>query len=407
VKKGTGTAGTLLLALLCLAQASRAGEPVREQGAVATLPPVGAHWVWVPDLVFAHSLLFDGDSGEVLATIDGGTTISPKPPLFSPERGEFYSVEIDYARGKRGKRTDFVTIHDARTLDVTGEIVLPTRTSESAASLGYAELLDGGPFLATFNQFPVTSVSITNLRARTFVGEIPVTGCAGVYPTGERSFATLCGDGTMLSVTLDADGRRLATESTIRFFDVVDDAVMMSGGRVGRRWVFASFGGIAHEIDFAASPPAVTSWSMVDESERALGWRPGGRQLLALHGASQRLYVLFHRGEAGSHKDPGPEVWVFDLASRTRVDRIAMPNFAAAFIGDMLEVEEDGFGAWLLRAVLPDAGADTIAVTQDEAPLLFARSSEIGSVAVLDARTGEHLRSLTEVGLAGMRLAVP
>lgn len=398
------------LALLCglLILASHgAARSAAEQGSVAVLPPVGPHWVWVADLVLAHSLLFDGDSGEMLAAIDAGTTISPKPPLFSAARGEFYSVEIGYARGKRGARTDYVTIYDAVTLDVTGEIVLPTRTGESAASLGYAELLDGGRFLATFNQFPSTSVSISDLEARAFVGEIPITGCAGIYPTGERSFATLCGDGTLLSVTLDAGGRMLSQASSDRFFDVVEDAVMMSGGRVGSRWLFTSFGGTAYEADFSVSPPAVRSWPLVGEEERAEGWRPGGRQLLALHAPSQQLYVAFHQGEAGSHKDPGPEVWVFDVASRTRVARIAMPNFTAAFLGDLLRLEEGGFGRRLLTAILPDEGADTIAVTQDAVPLLFARNTELGSVAVIDARSGEHLRDLREVGLSGMRLAVP
>ena len=73
----------------------------------------------------------------------------------------------------------------------------------------------------------------------------------------------------------------------------------------------------------------------------------------------------------------------------------------------MLQLDEDGTGRWLLDRILPDEGADTIEVTQDAAPLLFVRNSEIGSVAVLDARTGETLRFLSEVGLAGMRLAVP
>jgi len=70
----------------------------------ATLPPIGSHFVWVVDSVFQHSQLFDGDSGRMFATIDGGTTISPKPPLYAASRGEFYSVEIDYDRGRRGRR---------------------------------------------------------------------------------------------------------------------------------------------------------------------------------------------------------------------------------------------------------------------------------------------------------------
>ena len=397
-----------VLAFVSLAIAPLAsGVEPDPRGAIATLPPVGQHWVWVADRIFSHNLLFDGDTGEVLGSISGGSTIAPKPPLYSAERSEFYSVEIDYARGQRGARTDYVTIYDAVTLGVKGEVVLPTRTSESAASLAYSELLDGGRFLATFNQFPETSVSITDLDARRFVGEIGVAGCAGIYPTGTLSFATLCGNGTMMSVQLDEEGGMLSTSMSTPFFDVLEDAVMMRGGRIGQRWIFSSFLGMAHEVDFSHTPPRVSSWSLVDEGERADGWRPGGRQLLAVHEGSKRLYVIFHQGGPGTHKDPGPEVWVFDLAERKRVNRIQMPNFTAAFVGGSMGMGSGGFTGWLLKSLLDDRGADTIAVSRDDKPLLFARSSDLGAVAVLDARTGVHLRDFSEVGLAGARLEVP
>ena len=52
--------------------AGAAPADVAEHATVATLPEVGAHWVWVPDRLLEHSLLFDGDSGEVLGMIDSG-----------------------------------------------------------------------------------------------------------------------------------------------------------------------------------------------------------------------------------------------------------------------------------------------------------------------------------------------
>ena len=114
-----------------------------------------------------------------------------------------------------------------------------------------------------------------------------------------------------------------------------------------------------------------------------------------------------HQGERGSHKAPGPEVWVFDLAKRQRVARYALPNFMAAYVAPQLGVERG-------RDVPPDApaaGSRATAptrslVTQDAAPLLFVRNAEIGVVAVLDARSGEHLRNLDEAGIAGPTLGV-
>lgn len=382
-----------------------AQEPL-ERGSVATLDEVGAHQVWIVDVLFAHSGLFDGDSGEMLAQIDSGTTLSPKPPLYSPTRGEFYAVEIDYARGRRGLRTDYVTIYDAHTVDVIGEVVLPTRTSESATSVAHVALLDDAHFLATFNQFPNTGVSITDLAARRFVGEVSTAGCAGIYPAGPRRFGMLCGNGVILDVELSKTGQLAGTGSSAVFFDVVEDAVMMSGARHGSRWLFPSFAGRIHEVDFAASPPTIESWSLLSDADREEGWRPGGKQPLALHRGTRRMYAIMHQGGAGTHKDPGPEIWVYDLAARERIARYEAPNFMAAFLGKQMGVE-GGFTGWLLRSVLPGGGAHSIAVTQDDAPLLFARNQDLGVVAVLDGRSGEHLRDLHEVGLTGNRMVVP
>ncbi|MEZ4217382.1 MAG: amine dehydrogenase large subunit [Myxococcota bacterium] len=369
-------------------------------------PALGAHHVWVTDTLFGHAQVFDGDTGEAVATIDTGMTLSPKPPHHARSRSELYSVEIAYARFRRGERTDYVTIHDDRTYEVKGEVVLPTRTSESATSLGYSALLDDERFLATFNQLPVASVSITDMEARAFVGAIPIAGCAGIYPLGARRFASLCADGTLLEVALDDAGRVQRRASTPRFFDAVEDPVMMAGGRAGARWVFVTFAGVVHEVDFAGDAPALASWSLLDDADRAQGWRPGGKQNVALHAASGRLYAIVHRGGTGSHKEAGPEVWAFDLASHARVARIAMPNFAAAFLATTLQVERGGVVGWLLDALLPGGGAHSIAVTQDDAPLLFARNEQLGAVAVLDARTGDFVRWIDEVGITGNRLEV-
>ena len=288
-----------------------------------------------------------------------------------------------------------------------GDIVFPTRAGESAASLAYSAMLDGERFLAVFNQFPVTSVSIIDLESRAFVGEIPGAGCAGIYPTGPRSYAMLCGSGTMHHFLLDEDGRLDHDVASERFFDPIDDPVMLAGGRIGQKWFFPSFEGYVHEVDFAQDQPVAAVWPMLSDAERDAGWRPGGRQLAAVNPTLGRFYVLFHQGGPGSHKAPGPELWVFDTSRRERVARFAMPNFTASFLADMTGMGTEGFAPWLLGALLPDDGADTVTVSRDAEPLVFVRHSERGAVAVIDGLTGEHVRNLTEVGLGGTRLEVP
>jgi len=394
------------IACLALAVSASAAEPL-ETGAIATLPTELGRQVWVPDRLFAHSLLVDGDSGEVLGTVDSGATITPKAPLYAPGRREFYSAEISYSRFRRGERTDYVTIYDSESLAVAGEVVLPTRTAESNTSVAHFALLDGERFLGVFNQFPNTSVSVVDLESRTFSGEIIVTGCAGVYPVGPQRFAMLCGDGTVVVVLLDGAGHKSGLVRGEPFFDPVADPAFMQAARLGDRWVFVTFEGKVHEVDFSQGVPvAAEPWSLFGEGE-AGGWRVGGLQHIAAHAGTNRLYTVMHEGGPGSHKAAGPEVWVYDLETHERVDTFDMPNLTAAFLLATLRVETDGALAWLLERVLPNDGVHSIAVTRGDAPLLFARNAERGAMAVLDARTGEHLRNVAELGLAGPTLEVP
>jgi methylamine dehydrogenase heavy chain len=395
------------LGILLLGRGAAVAEPM-EQGAVATLPALSGHEVWVTDRLLAHSLLLDGDKGEVLAMVDAGATITPKPPLHSPERGEFYSVEIAYERFRRGERIDYVTIYDSKTLEVKGEVVLPTRTAESNTSFAHAALLDGGRFLGVFNQFPNTSVSVVDLESRSFAGEVIVTGCAGVYPVGPARFAMLCGDGSMVVVVLDGAGKKGALVRGEPFFDPVADPAFMQGVRIGSRWIFVTFAGQVHEVDFSQGAPVMAEpWSLFGDASVLEGWRIGGLQHVGVHEGTNRLFMVAHEGEAGSHKAPGREVWVYDLATKQRVSTFPMPNLAAAFLAATMDLDEDGLASWILERIVPNQGVHSIALTRDDAPLLFVRNAELGAVAVLDAVTGEHLRNITELGLAGPSLEVP
>jgi methylamine dehydrogenase heavy chain len=376
--------------------------------APAQVEPGGPHRVWVPDRIWHHSALFDGDTAQVVGMIDSPyVTVTPKLPMHAHRRGEIYSVDLAYSHGTRGERVDFITIYDDRTFGVTGEIALPTHTGDSNSSIAYAALLDGERFLVSFNQFPLASVSISDVEQRRFVGELSITGCAGVFPTGERSFATLCGDGTALAVDLDADGRGRLAGHTERFFDPVEDPVTMAGVRWGSRWTFVSFEGNAHVVEFATRPPQVApAWSLFSDAERSEQWRVGGIQHLALHAATGHLYSLVHHGGRGSHKAPGEEIWVYDIAQHQRVGRFTLPNFMAAFASPQFGVTSGGWFHRALQRWIPSDGAHTLVVTQDDAPLLFVRNAEVGVVAVLDANSGEHLRNLEDAGIAGPTLGV-
>jgi methylamine dehydrogenase heavy chain len=397
-----------LTALLPVA-ATHAEIEADETGQVFALPDmIGPHWVWVPDRILRHSILFDGDSGGVLGMLDTTWTLAGRLPHLARSRHEFYVLDPVYSRGHRGERRDFVTIYDARDLKVVGEIEIPPKTGEVGHGVGLTALTDDGRFLLAYNQDPSNSVSVVDLEARRFVAEIVTAGCALVYPTGPRGFGTLCDDGTALHVQLDDGGQAARLERTEPFFDPVTDPLTEKGARNGDHWLFASFEGHLHDVDFSESQPKLAArWPLFTEEERAAAWRIGGIQHLAVHEPTGRLYSVVHEGGPGTHKDPGSQIWVYDLKTRERVQVIEPETLLPAFIRPHLDIARDGWLYWALSIVLPNLGVHSVVVTQDDEPLLFVRNNDVGAVGVLDALSGEHLRELEETGISGAILGVP
>jgi methylamine dehydrogenase heavy chain len=407
----------VLLPAFCAAQEAEKPSPVAgaeleadPHGVIEVLPAAaGAHWVWISDRLLRHSLLFDGDTGRMLGGVDVTAMLSGRGPVFSRSREELYVVEEVYSRGHRGERRDFVTIYDAKTLAVTGEIEIPPKVAQVSHGMGLVALLDEDRFLLAFNQTPGSSVSVIDLENRTMVGEIDVAGCALVYPTGPASFGSLCGDGRALKVRLKEDGTLGSMSHSETIFDVVKDPLSEKGVRYGDRWLFTSFAGWLHEIDFSADAPALKErWSLFSDDERAGAWRVGGIQHLAVHEASRSLYSIVHSGGGrGTHKDPGGEIWVYDMRGQERLARFDVPNLLVPFLRPFVGTEPGGLMEAALGAVLPHMGIHSLVVTQDASPVLFLRHGEIGAVAVVDAFSGAHLRDIEETGLAGGSLMVP
>lgn len=344
----------------------------------------------------------------MLATIDTNENLGGRAPLTSKERAEFYMVDTVYDRGHYGNRRDYLTIYDTSTLKIKGEVALPVRVAEASHGVGLVALLDGARFLAVFSTDPSSSVTLIDLNSRSVSGQIETAGCTGVYPTGMVSFVMLCGSGTVTSVAFDARGSVGRLVSSDKFFDAVDDPLTEKGVRDGSRWLFASFDGWLHEVETAGDRPSLAQrWSLFSEAERRAGWRIGGVQHLALHNTTKRLYSLVHEGGPGSHKDAGSEIRVYDIRNHKQIETFAVPGLLAPFLRPFIELGAETTAYSILRWLLPSMGAHSLAVTQDEDPLLFVRHSELGAIGVLDALSGEHLRDLEEAGISGGALVVP
>jgi methylamine dehydrogenase heavy chain len=411
VKRGVPRRLAALLLLPILSGAPAHAEPETDPvGKVLSLPPQpGPHWIWVSDLVLQRTALFDADTGGMLGMLSAGVGIVA--PAFSPDHREIYLPETYYSRGTRGERSDLVTVYDAASLLPAAEIALPPKRADYATGVASNALSDDGRFLAVFNLTPGTSLSIVDVKSRSVTADISTPGCSLVYGAGPRRFLMLCGDGAALSVSVDDAGRELAKERTTSFFDPNADPVMEKAARAGSQWLFVSFAGIVHPVDFSGVAPSFGEpWPLAGEGD-AHDWRVGGTQPLAAHAASGRLYALMHRGGPDTHKEPGKEVWVFDLKTHRRLQRIELENPLAGALQGPLGLTDATLGGritlWLLRALLPNPGADRILVTQDEAPVLLSATTFPSTLAVHDARSGAFLRDVTEVGVAGGLIAAP
>jgi methylamine dehydrogenase heavy chain len=323
------------------------------------------------------AFLVDGDRGKMLGMLSTGYSFTSV--VVPRSGGVIYSPEAYFSRGTRGTRTDVVTIYDAVHLAPVVEIEIPPKRASLMPMLGAQALTDDDRFLLIYNFTPAQSVTVVDTQARKFAGEIETAGCALIYPTGPRSFFSICGDGALLVTTLTDAGAVARSERTAELIDVLKDPITEKGVRRGDTWLFASFEGVLHPLRAtAAGVEAQPTWPLFTSQELAQHWRTGGLQHLALHGASGRLFAIMHQGGPETHKDLGAEIWVYDLATHRRVKTFALRNKAGS-----------------------------IQVSQDSQPLLFACSLESNRLDIYDATSGKYLRSVEPLGLTPTVLVTP
>jgi methylamine dehydrogenase heavy chain len=288
--------------------------------------------------------------------------------LLSSTRPEIYVADTVWSRGTRGTRTDYITVYDTKTLSPTAEIVLPTKRGLITAMQGMFAFTDQERLGLVFNFTPASSVTVVDLVKRKVLGEVEIPGCSLIYPTGQRGFATLCASGTLLSLTLSADGKVVA-RSESKPFNVIDtDPLFTWSATLGGVRYFPTMQGHVQPIDTSGESASVLpQWPLVSPEDEAGHWRPSGWQPVAGDG-DKSLYVLMQPdAREGSYKEPGSEVWVFDVVSKTRTKR--------------------------LRLVRPGS---SIALTHSPQPLLLVQSGE--RLDVYDSTGGSLIRSLNATG---------
>jgi methylamine dehydrogenase heavy chain len=350
----------LVLGTALASGVARADLPL-EQVSIAPLAAADAHRLYLSDMVISHFIdgklmIIDGQSMKLMGQVALGMT---GHATLSPDRSEILVSTAYVAKLNRGERIGELDIYDAATLKLKAEISVPNKHAQSMPYRGSVRSSADGRFVFLQNATPAQSITVVDRKAEKFVTEIPTPGCWMIYPalTVPNRFATLCGDGTMLTVTLDDNGMPLQRKKSRKFFDADTDALFVAADQDGDTYSFVSFKGRLQQVNVAGEEAVPAEpWSLLTAADAKGGWRPGGYQPMSLQLASGRLYVGMHpKGKEGSHKEPAKEIWVFDLASKQRVAR------------------------------LPGEKATVITTSRGPMPRLYALTTETGVITSYDA----------------------
>ena len=122
--------------------------------------------------------IFDADTGEML----GKVLVSDYTSAVSLDRArnQIHVPATYYSRGTYGERTDLLVINDVETLSPIAEVAVPKKL----AAVFHRAVINpvGDRFVGLYNMTPAMSVSIVDVEAQKFVGEISTAGCGFVYP---------------------------------------------------------------------------------------------------------------------------------------------------------------------------------------------------------------------------------
>jgi len=351
-----------------------------ESHVTATLSPTNPRRLFVLDVAFpaaeaARTYVLDGNTGQ----IEGMFNQAYWPNFaVSPDGSELYAVDSYWEKHTRGKRSDYIVVRDARTLQVSEDIPLPAGRLLIVSKKYDFDVTPDGHYGLTYNLAPQTAVTVTDLKARKSVGTIAIPGCGLIFAQGPNRFSSLCADGAVATVTFDQSANPTIKRAANVFDARNDPAFEHSGWDKHHQMLYlVTYHGMVVPVNLAGEQAvAGPAWSLSSDAERHAGWRPGGWQVCHFHSSRHRLYVLMHRGQDWTHKNSGTEVWEFDAASGRRLQRVKLPE-----------------------------PAQSIAVSQDEDALLYAIGEDYRIYAVRLA-TGKLLYKTGPLGFTPQLLTV-
>ncbi len=157
--------------------------------------------------------------------------------VYSKDRKTAYAMSAYATRITYGPTEAVLQEFDVDTLTLKREVIIPEKMAQVAPSSAVLALSGDERFAFVQNATPATSVTVVDLQAGKFLTEIPTPGCFGIFPTPAGSrFTTVCGDGTLATFEVKANGEASAPARSAKLFDPDADACSSCPSGLARTW---------------------------------------------------------------------------------------------------------------------------------------------------------------------------
>jgi len=353
-----------------------ASVPQAEVPGVGTLGDVQPHWIFINRGNGQDGArIFDGDTGKMKGLVN---EYGQDSFAFDPLGKNFYVAQTLWTKVDRGARQDMLLGYDVHTLKLVTEVPIPGRMLIGNRTHNLVITNDGKRALV-YNMQPSSSVNVVDLDKKKLEQKIELPGCATLLVNPAGGFSALCSNGTLATVSMD--GKPEITRSA-QFFSATEDPIFDTSiiDQKAGRATFLTYSGLIIGATLGATPKIEEGWSVQQAAGMRkatytpmdVNWMPGGRQPIAVHNASGRIYLLMHKGEYWSEYEPGEEIWILDGNSHKLIGRHALPDDITG------------------KAI-------NLAVSQDNDPLVFL-SDGSGHTWVLDHTTFEKKRMMDNSG---------
>lgn len=375
-----GLVGSVAAAALMATTYPALADIAIEAQTIEVAPASDAKRVYVTDpghfQMTSQVFTIDGKTSKMLGMVDAGKL----PHVMVGDKGKFLAVANTwYDRIARGNRDDYIEVFDTSTHEVTADIDIPEGRFLTGVFPHMATLSTDDKHML-FQQFsPVPAVGLVDLENNKFVKMIDTPDCYHLFPAPEQNVYMHCRDGSLLQISYDAEGN--AEQKHSKVFHAEDEYLsnMPYYSDVTNHLVWPDYEGQIFQAELTASGAKFKKpFEVFTDEEKAAKWRPGGWQLITVHDKTNELYLLADQRAEWTHKSPSRYVFVVDGNTGKRLRRIELKH----------EI-------------------DSIAVSQDDQPYLFALSAGDRAMYTFDAKTGKKVGEIGSLGRYPHILTLP